>query len=61
MNAAKTAAQRVREVRQRRASAGLVRLELWAHPDDHEAIKEAAAKLQRRRERAAKKEGAAGG
>lgn len=61
MNAAKTAAQRVREVRQRRAAAGLVRLELWAHPDDHEAIKEAAAKLQRRRERAAKKEGAAGG
>lgn len=43
------------DTRERRASLGLVRLELWAHPDDHEAIKVHAAKLQRARERAAKK------
>lgn len=55
MNAAKTAAQRMSDTRERRASLGLVRLELWAHPDDHEAIKVHAAKLQRARERAAKK------
>lgn len=55
MNAAKTTAARVAELRQRRADLGLTRLELYAHPDDHEAIKKLAAKLQRRRERAAKR------
>jgi hypothetical protein len=55
MAPAKTAQQRVSEARARRSAAGLVRLDLWVHPDDREAIKEHAAKLQRSRERAAKK------
>lgn len=54
MNAAKTTAARVAELRQRRADLGLTRLELYAHPDDHEAIKALAAKLQRKRERLSK-------
>lgn len=55
MNAAKTTAARVAELRQRRADLSLTRLELYAHPDDHEAIKALAAKLQRKRERTAKR------
>ena len=55
MNTAKTAAARVAKLRQRRDDLGLKRLELYAHPDDHEAIKALAAKLQRKRERAAKR------
>lgn len=55
MNAAKTTAARVAELRQRRADLGLTRLELYAHPDDHEVIKALAAKLQRKRERDAKR------
>lgn len=55
MSAAKTTAARVAELRQRRADLGLTRLELYAHPDDHKAIKALAAKLQRKRERAAKR------
>ena len=51
MKAAKTNAERIAALRQRRADLGLTRLELYAHPDDHEAIKELAAKLQRKRER----------
>lgn len=51
MNAAKTATQRMRDTRERRAALGLVRLELYAHPDDHDAIKAAAEKLQRKRVR----------
>lgn len=54
MNAAKTTAARVAELRQRRDDLGLKRLELYAHPDDHEAIKALAAKLQRKRERLSK-------
>ena len=42
------------ELRRRRADLGLTRLELYAHPDDHEAIKSLAAKLQRKRERLSK-------
>lgn len=48
---AKTPAERKADERQRRADAGLVRLEVYAHPDDHAAIKELAAKLQRKRAR----------
>lgn len=55
MNAAKTTAARVAKLRQRRADLGLTRLELYAHPDDHEAIKALASKLQRKRERNAKR------
>lgn len=54
MNAAKTTAARVAELRRRRADLGLTRLELYAHPDDHEAIKSLAAKLQRKLERLSK-------
>lgn len=46
---AKTPAQRKADERQRRQEAGLVRLELWAHPGDHEAIKAAAARLAKKR------------
>lgn len=48
---AKTQAERKAAERQRRAEAGLVRLELWAHPDDHAFLKECAAKLAKKRER----------
>lgn len=49
---AKTQAERKAEQRKRLADAGLTRLELWAHPDDHAALKECAAQLQAKRERA---------
>jgi len=45
---------RVAALRQRRAALGLVRLELYAHADDHAAIRAYTEKLQRKRERAAK-------
>jgi hypothetical protein len=48
---AKTTTERVQELRQRRELLGLTRLEIYVHPDDHEAIKALAAKLQRKRER----------
>jgi len=47
----KTPSARVAELRARRKSAGLVRLELWARPETHEAIKLFAAKLQRQQEK----------
>lgn len=50
MNAAATIAERVAALRQRRAGAGLTRLDVYAHPDDHAPIKEYVAKLQKRRE-----------
>lgn len=50
---AKTVAERQRALRAARAEAGLVEVRgIWAHPDDHAAIKAFAAKLQRKRERA---------
>lgn len=52
--AAKPAAERMAALRRRRQEAGLTRLELWLHPGDHEAVKEAASKLRRKREKAAK-------
>jgi hypothetical protein len=42
---AKTAAERKAAERSRRKDAGLVRLELFANPDDHAAIKEHARRL----------------
>jgi hypothetical protein len=48
---AKTPTERVQELRQRREALGLTRLELYVHPEDHEAVKAYAAKLQRKRER----------
>jgi len=49
---AKTPSERVQALRQRREAIGLTRLEVYAHPDDHEGIKAHAALLQRRRLRA---------
>ncbi len=54
---AKPATERMAALRKRRQVEGLTRLELWVHPDDHSAIKETAAKLQRKREKAAKRGG----
>jgi hypothetical protein len=51
----KTTAQRVQSLRERRKAQGLARLELWADPGDHSDIKQHAARLQRKREAAAKK------
>lgn len=48
-------AQRVAALRERRAQAGLARLELWAHPEDHAAIKAAAQRLAKRRNKVATK------
>lgn len=48
---AKPPAQRVAELRARRAALGLTRLELYVHPQDHEAIKRKAESLQRTREK----------
>ena len=45
----KTTAARVAALRQRRAALGLKRLELYAHPTDHAALKALAARLQLRR------------
>lgn len=47
---AKTGAERVKALRQRREAQGLTRLELFAHPEDHPAIKKKAEQLQRKRE-----------
>lgn len=51
MSTAKTVRNRVAELRQRRAAAGLARVEVWAHPDDHPAIRAYAARLARKREK----------
>ena len=48
---AQTPAERKDSERQRRTESGQSRLELWAHPDDHEAIKAYAAKLAKKRNR----------
>lgn len=48
---AATVAARVAALRQRRAVLGLKRLEIYAHPDDHPALKALAAKLQSARDK----------
>lgn len=45
------AAKRKEAERQRRKKEGKKRLELWAHPDDHAVIKQAASKLALKREK----------
>lgn len=56
MTPPKTNAERQREYRARKAAEQQTEVRgIFAHPDDHPAIKEHADKLQRRRERAAKK------
>ncbi len=55
MSPAKTTAERVAALRAARDALGLKRLELYAHPDDWEAIKALAEKLQRKRAKLAAK------
>ena len=56
MPPAKTNAERQADLKARRTAAGLVSLKnVWVHPDDVPAMREHAAKLARRRKRAAKK------
>lgn len=56
MSAAKTNAERQREYRARKAAETVTEVRgIFAHPDDHAEVKEAAAKIARRRQRAAKR------
>jgi hypothetical protein len=51
MSAAKTSTQRGNELRQRRAAQGLQEVRgVWAHPEDHAAIKKYAVTLTRARD-----------
>lgn len=52
---AETVAERVQALRKRRKALGLRRLELYAHPDDHAAIREKAKQLQAKRLKASPK------
>lgn len=40
---------RVRALRERRQAQGMTRIDLYAHPDDHAALKKLAAKLAKSR------------
>jgi hypothetical protein len=52
MAAAKTNAERQREFRARKAQTEATEVRgIFAHPDDHAEVKEAAAKIARRRQR----------
>ena len=55
MSAAKTTSERVEKLRQEREALGLRRRELYAHDDDWPKLQELAAKLQRKRERDARR------
>lgn len=56
---AKTTAERQREFRARKAAQTAAEVRgLFAHPDDHQAVKNYAAKLARKRAKAAKAVGA---
>lgn len=53
MSPAKTTNERQQAFKQRQADAGLKEVRnLWAHPDDHQAIKDHAAKLTKKRQKA---------
>ena len=55
MSAAKTSAERQREFRARQTERQTTEVRgIFAHPDDHVEVKEAAAKIARRRSRLAK-------
>lgn len=54
--AAKTVAERVQALRMRREALGLTRLEVYVHPDDHEAIKAYADRLRVKREKLLKRQ-----
>ena len=49
----KTGAERIQAMRAARDAAGLRRLEVYVHPDDWPRVKALAARLQRKREKAA--------
>jgi hypothetical protein len=49
---AKPTAERVQALRERREALGLIRLELYVHPDDAEAVKKYAATKRKARMRA---------
>lgn len=56
MSPAKTNAERQREYRARKAAETVTEVRgIFAHLDDHAEVKEAAAKIARRRQRAAKR------
>lgn len=56
MSAAKTNAERQREFRTRQAEQQATEVRgIFAHPDDHQQIKDEAAKIARRRQRLAKR------
>jgi hypothetical protein len=56
MSAAKTNAERQREFRARQAEQQATEVRgIFAHPDDHQQIKDEAAKIARRRARQAKR------
>jgi hypothetical protein len=46
----KTVVERVANLRQRRADAGLVRVELWLTPEEAQQVRALAAKLARKRQ-----------
>lgn len=48
---AKSAAERKRKERERKAELGLVRRDVWAHPDDWPEIRELEKRLQKDREK----------
>jgi hypothetical protein len=47
----KSGAERLAELRARRRKEGLKPVEVWAHPDDHPAIKRYVERLAKRREK----------
>ncbi len=47
------ATKRMAALRERRRKAGMSPMEVWAHPDDHQAIRDEAARLAKAREQAA--------
>jgi hypothetical protein len=56
VSAAKTNAERQREFRARKTQTETTEVRgIFAHPDDHQAVKDEAAKINRRRARAAKR------
>jgi len=55
VTAAKSNAERQREFRQRKADTEATEVRgIFAHPDDHQAVRDEAAKINRRRARATK-------
>jgi len=47
------ATKRMAALRERRRKSGMTPMEVWAHPDDHQAIRDEAARLAKARDVAA--------